>query len=133
MKDIYYAVHQKLGAPDDAPQTMRIDYHTDLMRHFSEWVCPEHSGWVRAKFESWWRNHSKVPPPKTAEDAVRLAQDGALAIPRKIVVKSVAGEKYDRIADYELGPIPDYVLEPGWDDSALYPSENEQEDEEIPF
>ena len=134
VKDVYYAVHQKFGAPDDAPKTMRIDYHIGIMQHFSEWVCPEHSGWVRAKFESWWRNRSKTPPPRSAEEAVKLASDGALAMPRKIVVKSIAGEKFDQVVDYELGVIPNYTQEPDGDDS--YGGEldsYDDPDEEIPF
>jgi len=133
VKDVRYSLHRKFGAPDDAPLTMRVEYGIGWMQNYSEWVCPEHSGWIRAKFESWWRNRSKVPPPKTAEEAVRLAQDGALAIPRKIVVKSVAGEKYDRIADYEIGPIPNYALEPGWDDSASGSPICDFDTNEIPF
>jgi len=134
VKDVYYAVHQKFGAPDDAPKTMRIDYHIGIMQHFSEWVCPEHTGWVRAKFESWWRNRSKTPPPRSAEEAVKLASDGALAMPRKIVVKSVAGEKYDQVVDYELSAIPAYSLEPGWDDSYSGNDDfSEDSDEKIPF
>eukprot|EP00831_Metopus_contortus_P026059 TRINITY_DN2226_c0_g1_i1.p2 TRINITY_DN2226_c0_g1~~TRINITY_DN2226_c0_g1_i1.p2 ORF type:complete len:183 (-),score=57.78 TRINITY_DN2226_c0_g1_i1:159-707(-) len=126
--------HQKFGAPGDAPKTMRIDYHIGIMQHFSEWVCPEHSGWVRAKFESWWRNRSKTPPPKTAEEAVKLASDGALAMPRKIVVKSTAGEKFDKVIDYELSAIPDYTLEPYWGDpySGEFDSYDDP-DEEVPF
>eukprot|EP00831_Metopus_contortus_P026060 TRINITY_DN2226_c0_g1_i2.p2 TRINITY_DN2226_c0_g1~~TRINITY_DN2226_c0_g1_i2.p2 ORF type:complete len:141 (-),score=43.10 TRINITY_DN2226_c0_g1_i2:159-581(-) len=91
-------------------------------------------GWVRTKFESWWRNRSKTPPPKTAEEAVKLASDGALAMPRKIVVKSTAGEKFDKVIDYELSAIPDYTLEPYWGDpySGEFDSYDDP-DEEVPF
>ncbi|MDD5598721.1 MAG: helicase-related protein [Victivallaceae bacterium] len=137
---VYYAVHHKRGAPDDAPKTMRIEYGTGFMHCTSEWVCPEHSGWVRSKFESWWKKRSKVPPPRSAEEAVKLAADGALAKTSKIIVKSVAGEKFDRIVDYELGPVPDYCPEPGYYDAepydewspANYPDEDFDEDD-IPF
>jgi len=114
---------------------MRIDYNIGWMQNISEWVCPEHSGWVRAKFESWWKKRSQTPPPENAKEAVKLANDGALAVPQKIVVKSVAGEKYDKVVDYELGPIPDYVLEPGWNDLPKSPfSDYEGDpDEEVPF
>ncbi|MDD5699467.1 MAG: DEAD/DEAH box helicase family protein [Victivallaceae bacterium] len=130
---VYYAVHHKRGAPEDAPRTMRVEYGIGFMQSISEWVCPEHSGWVRAKFESWWRNRSKVPPPQTADEAVKLASDGALAVPRKIIVKSVAGEKYDRVVDYEIGPVPDYALEPGWNDSDPYNDSNDFDEDDIPF
>lgn len=135
---VEYSVHHKRGAADDAPKTMRVEYNIGFMQSISEWVCPEHSGWVRAKFESWWRNRSKVPPPRTAEEAVNLASDGALAVPRKIIVKSVAGEKYDRVVDYEIGPVPDYTYEPGWNDLSEQEQRNvfssdDFDDDDIPF
>ena len=130
---VEYSVHHKRGAPDDAPKTIRIEYNIGFMQSISEWVCPEHSGWVRAKFESWWRNRGKVPPPCTAAEAVKLASDGALAVPRKIIVKSVAGEKYDQVVDYELGPVPDYTYEPGWNDSGPYDGTDDFDDDQIPF
>jgi DNA repair protein RadD len=137
---IEYSVHHKRGAPDDIPKTMRIEYTTGFNQYQSEWVCPEHIGYARRKFEAWWQKRSKVPPPNSAVEAVRLADDGALAKPSKIIVKSVAGEKFDRIVDYELSAIPEYVSEPGYNDSdsydewspANYPDEDFDEDE-IPF
>ena len=135
---VEYSVHHKRGAPDDAPKTMRIEYCTGFNRYESEWVCPEHSGYARRKFEAWWKRRSKLAPPVTAQEAVRLADDGALAKPTKIIIKSVAGEKFPNIADYELGPIPDYCPEPGWNDlseqerSGIF-SCDDYDDEEIPF
>ncbi|HPU81347.1 MAG TPA: hypothetical protein PLL43_13415, partial [Accumulibacter sp.] len=75
------------------------DYH-------SEWVCPEHTGYARQKFEAWWRARSNEPFPNSAEEAVALAEAGALATTLAITVRSVAGEKFDRIIDYQLGTIP---------------------------
>ena len=40
---------------------------------------------------------------------VELAEAGALALTEKITVRSVAGEKHDRIVAYELGPLPEPV------------------------
>jgi DNA repair protein RadD len=129
---IEYNVHFKRGAPDDAPKTMRIEYCTGFNQYKSEWVCPEHTGYARRKFEAWWKKRSKVPPPDSAVEAVRLADDGALAKPSKIIVKSVAGEKFDRIVDYELSPIPEYNLEPGYCDAEPY-SDYDDYNDEIPF
>jgi len=132
---VEYSVHLKRGAPDDTPKTMKVEYVVGWQQFISEWVCPEHTGYARAKFEAWWKKRSQVPPPGNAEEAVRLAEDGALASPVKIVVKSVAGEKFDRIVDYELGSIPRYLPEPGWNDS--HDGNNElsdnSDDDEIPF
>lgn len=44
--------------------------------------------------------------PETAARAVALAQAGGLAEPSAITVRSVAGEKYDRIVDCRLDPLP---------------------------
>ncbi|MCC7408100.1 MAG: DEAD/DEAH box helicase family protein [Phycisphaeraceae bacterium] len=105
---VYYSVHVKRDAPPDAPKTMRVEYRVGFNDYRSEWVCPEHprNGYARGKFEAWWRARSNEPPPDTAESAVELAEADALAPTHAITVRSVAGEKYDRITDYRLGPIP---------------------------
>jgi DNA repair protein RadD len=100
----------------------------------SEWVCFEHTGYAREKAIAWWRKRSDEPIPATAAEAVESCEAGMIADTDTITVRSVAGEKYDRIVSYELGDKPFY-REPGWDD--VEPS-NEPEhawadDEEIPF
>jgi DNA repair protein RadD len=101
-------------------------------------VCPEHSGYAKRKFEAWWKRRSKIAPPNNAVEAVRLADDGALAKPSKIIIKSVAGEKFPSIVDYELGEPPDYCPEPGWNDlpeqerSNVF-SPDDFDDDDIPF
>lgn len=47
--------------------------------------------------------------PETAERAVEIAEAGGLAITQRIVVRTVAGEKFDRIVGYTLGPMPEPV------------------------
>ncbi len=115
VQDVRYSVHEKRDAPPDAPRTMRVEYRIGWQRYISEWICVEHTGYARAKAESWWRRRSNVPVPDTAEEAVRLAEAGALCGTQSITVRSVAGEKYDRIVGYALGEKPSY-REPGWDD-----------------
>ena len=44
--------------------------------------------------------------PETAEQAVAICEAGGIADTLAITVRSVAGEKYDRITGHELGPIP---------------------------
>jgi DNA repair protein RadD len=104
--EVYYSVHHKRDAPEDHPRTLRIDYRCGFNDYHSEWVCPEHTGYARNKFEAWWRARSNEPFPDSAEEAVELAEAGALAPTLAITVRSVAGEKFDRISDYQLGPIP---------------------------
>jgi DNA repair protein RadD len=106
VRDVYYGVHKKRGAPDDAPRTMRVDYKVGWHEYKSEWVCFEHTGYARQKAVAWWRQRSHEPVPETAEEAVALAQNGRLAPTREITVRSVAGEDFDRIIGYELGDIP---------------------------
>ncbi len=47
--------------------------------------------------------------PESAERAVELASNGALASTLSVTVRAVAGEPYDRITDYELGDLPEAV------------------------
>lgn len=107
---VYYAVHTKRNALPDNPKTMRVDYCVGFGEYKSEWVCPEHSGYARDKFVKWWRERAVpgLPVPTSAEEAVRLAQNGALAEPEQITVRSVSGDTFDRISGYKLGPVPEY-------------------------
>jgi DNA repair protein RadD len=103
---VFYTVHKKRDAPDDAPRTMRVDYKVGWHEYKSEWVCFEHTGYARQKAVAWWRQRSHEPVPETAEEVVALAQNGRLAPTREITVRSVTGEDFDRIIGYELGDIP---------------------------
>jgi DNA repair protein RadD len=48
---------------------------------------------------------------RAAEEALDLAEAGLLASPNSITVRSIAGQKYDRIIGYELGEIPSTAIE----------------------
>jgi DNA repair protein RadD len=109
VRDVFYSVHVKQGADETAPKTMRVDYKIGFYQFKSEWVCFEHGGYARWKAEMWWRARSFDPVPATAQEAVDLASAGALAPTKAITVVTVAGEKFDRIADYELGEKPEPV------------------------
>jgi DNA repair protein RadD len=104
---VFYSVHVKRDAPPEAPRTLRVDYEIGYYQQKSEWVCFEHTGYARQKAEAWWRLRSNVPVPATVEEAVAMANAGALAPTISITVRSVAGEKYDRIVDCVLGEKPD--------------------------
>ena len=106
VSDVYYFVHTKRGADPDHPRTMRVEYRVGFDEYHSEWLCFEHTGYARNKAEAWWRARSAEDVPDSAERAVELADAGALAETSAITVRSIAGEKYDRIVDYLLGPIP---------------------------
>ena len=80
--------------------TRRITYQVGLNDFQSEWVCPEHDGWARQKFEQWWLRRSNDPLPDTAERAVDIAEAGGLARTHRITVRKVTGEQFDRIVGY---------------------------------
>ncbi len=105
--DITFSVHTKRDAPPDAPKTMRVDYRLGLNHWQSEFVCVEHEGYARQKAVGWWRRRSPDPVPDSAERAVEQAEAGGLATTEKITVRSIVGEKYDRIVAYKLGPLPE--------------------------
>jgi len=127
-----YNVHVKRGAPEDHPRSMRVDYRVGFNQYVSEWICFEHTGYARAKAEAWWRARSREPVPDTAQEAVDLADAGALARTLAITVRHVEGGKYDRILRHALGPIPPRLEDPDSFD------EGESvgcgiSDEEVPF
>jgi len=137
--DTAYYIHTKRGADESAPKTMRIDYQVGWNDWQSEWVCPEHTGYARSKFEAWWRARCRESFPGTAQAAVAMAEAGCLAQTKAITVRSVAGGRsekkpFDRIVGYELGEIPprqDGSDECDGDDLACpnWPPD----DDEIPF
>jgi len=137
VQDVYFSVHIKRGAPEGHPRSMRVDYRVGFNDYRSEWICFEHTGYARAKAEAWWRQRSNAPVPETAAEAVALAEAGALCETRSITVRSAAGEKYDRIVGYDLGPKPPW-REPGWDDLGDEAQDGEPaacgiDDDEVPF
>lgn len=138
---MFYTVHEKRYADPGTPRTMRIDYHIGFNDYKSEWVCPEHTGYARRKFEKWWNARAAYGcrMPSSAREAVALADQGLLAQPKTITVKSVAGEKFERIANCVLGERP-VMREPGDDSAAINCPPNSPHDlggsaygDEIPF
>jgi len=115
VRDITFSVHTKRGAEEDSPKTMRVDYRLGLDHWQSEWICFEHMGYARRKAVAWWKQRSPDPVPDTAEEAVDIANSGGVAYAESITVRSVAGEPYDRIVDYELGEVPEEVAAAAYD------------------
>ncbi|MFO0975956.1 MAG: DEAD/DEAH box helicase family protein [Planctomycetaceae bacterium] len=112
--DIFYRVHKKKVAGPDAPKSMRVDYQLGLNHWQSEFICFEHTGYARQKAEAWWQQRSPDPVPDTAEAAVTLANAGALRVTHAITVRSVPGERFDRIVKYDLGGVPETEPEPAF-------------------
>ena len=100
VKDVYYCTHTKRNADEGTPKTMRIDYMIGFNDFQAEWVCPEHTGYARRKFEKWWRERTEIDPPGTAAECVQIAQKGYLKIPVAITVKTTAGQRFPEIVKY---------------------------------
>lgn len=113
VKDVEYSVHKKKGAADDAPRSMRVDYRVGFHRYKSEWICFEHDGYARQKAIAWWKQRSRDGIPDTAQEAVDLANTGGVALTREITVRSIAGDKHERIIDAVIDPLP----EPEWSEA----------------
>ena len=120
------------------PKTMRVDYQVGFNEFKSEWVCPEHTGYARGKFEKWWHERAALgcPMPRSAREAVSLANEGLLAAPESITVKTIAGERFERVTGFRLKERP-VMREPGED---LEPGETwtsytppDDLDDDIPF
>ena len=135
--NVWYEVHTKHDAADDAPKTMKVVYAVTFAKQVNEFICVEHKGYARYKAEQWWQRRSKEPVPATAAEAVRLANGGALAETKAIVVKSISGERFDNITGYVLGAVPTY-REAGWEEpgeqfvSAVV-DDQVPSDDDIPF
>lgn len=128
---VTYRVHEKCGAPPGSPRTMRVDYQVSFWEWKSEWICVEHDGFAGQKAASWWNKRCKWPMPRNAEGAVVIAESGGLAPCASISVRSIDGEKFDRIISYGLGPIPSLegVIVPVAEDGG-YSGEDESDGEE---
>lgn len=109
VEDVYYGIHTKRDASEDAPRTLRVDYRVGWHEYKSEWVCFEHEGYARQKAIAWWRKRSPDPVPDNVERAIEIIEGGGLAPTLAIKVRNVAGDPYERIIDYELGPMPEGI------------------------
>ena len=116
--DVLFQVWTKRDAQPDDPHTVRVTYRCEAEGgslydargcNFSEWVCPEHTGYARSKFEKWWaaRASSDFPMPNKAEDVCEADFMGMLRTVKRITVKRVAGKHYPEIVGYELGDFPE--------------------------
>lgn len=138
VSNVFYCVHEKRGADPDAPKTMRVDYQVGFNEFKSEWVCPEHTGYARSKFEKWWCERAALgcPMPRSAREAVSLANEGLLAAPESITVKTIAGERFERITGWRLKERP-VMREPGEDlevgETWTSPTPPDDLDDDIPF
>jgi DNA repair protein RadD len=91
--------HQKYGPGQDS---LVVEYSCGL-KIYKEWICPEHAGPARAKFQAWWRAMGgSLPFPNTIDDALarstELSRADAITIARdgkwwRVINRRV--ERYD--------------------------------------
>jgi len=116
--DVLFQVWTKRDALPDDPHTVRVTYRCEAESgslydarscNFSEWVCPEHTGFARAKFEKWWnaRASADAVMPDRAEDVCEAEFMGLLRTVKRITVRRVAGRQYPEIVGYEFGDFPE--------------------------
>lgn len=107
--DVEYSIHYKKNASPGDPPTMRVTYlHSEITHPVSEWLCPEHTGWARKRFERWWTSKSKVAPPYSVETCVKYARAGALAKPVTITTTTKPGKRFPDVKWTSFGPLPDF-------------------------
>jgi len=113
VEEVRYSVHTKRNAAEEAPKTLRVDYQIGWQNYVSEWVCFEHTGYARERAVRWWRARSHEPIPDTADEACELLYFDAdfIAAPAQITVERKAGERFDRVTEYELNGIPRLKLD----------------------
>lgn len=99
-----YGMEMRKWEPLDPSRkpSVRITYFTGL-RQIHEWVCPEHTGFARQKFEERCRNEWGIEPPP-ATIAETLALEDRIPVPARIRVYpnkdnpkylDVIGREYD--------------------------------------
>ena len=132
--DETFQVWTKRNAESGDPRTVRITYRCKLAPgtpgalfdqnccHFSEWVCPEHTGYAKSRFLKWWsqRASSEFPTPDRAEDVCEAQFMGHLRMVEKITVKRIAGKQYPEIVGYVFGDFPSRDIENGQEEPAPF-------------
>ena len=95
-----YEPWTKRGAPKEAPRTVRVTYWCGLNERYSEWLCPEHSGYARKKFEKWFIEHRAdegVFMPANVDEFMEHVFAGCIRGTKSITIRRTAGEKYPEI------------------------------------
>lgn len=134
VRSVDYNQHFKRNAPEGSPSTLRVEYRIGFNEYQSEWVCFEHTGFARAKAEAWWKKRCDLPVPDDVEEALELAMSGNLAEPTQITIRSVSGDKFDRIVGYVLGPKPEVITrEQEQEPEEEFAFLNSWADDDIPF
>lgn len=131
--DARFSMHVKRNAEPGTPPTLRVEYELGFRYWQSEWVCFEHTGFARSKAEAWWKARSNESVPDTVEAALAMIDAAGLAETEAVTVRSISGEKYDRIINHILGPKPPRLDGSDERDDGDLPEYQFIDDSDIPF
>lgn len=94
VKGVTYRRHEKPGSPP----SLRVDYRTGL-NSYREWICLEHTGYARAKAESWWLRRASAPVPGSVDAALERLQElnepSHIRIRTKGKYTEISGHRFD--------------------------------------
>jgi hypothetical protein len=100
----------RIGHNEDKPSVLRVKYVVERLngvptKCFSEWVCPEHSGYAGYKAYQWWRSRERESsvPPKTVEEALSRVEE----LRKPAVVTVQQDGRYWRVVTAEFGEVKD--------------------------
>lgn len=100
-----FSRHQgKPGKLDTLRVTYYVESEGNLVKHISEWVCVEHSGYAKGKAQAWWRERCSLPMPDTIDECVDLFRRGWVAVPKSITAKREGA--FWRVEAYEIEELP---------------------------
>lgn len=108
--EVDYEPWTKRGAPQGSPRTVRVTYWCGL-EHYSEWLCPEHTGYARRKFEDWFISRRVSPDifvPTSVDEFLEHDFAGFIRGTKDITIRRVAGEKFPNIIKSTPGEIPEH-------------------------
>ena len=94
--------------------TLRVQYKLSVdddsklvggqKRWASEWLCVNHKGYAREKFEAWWNARSTTSPPETIAECIAIVSAGGLAKTLQIDVRPDG--KFDKIVKHYVAEKP---------------------------
>lgn len=90
--------------PGGAP-SIRVEYVCVGSVVHKEWVCPEHEGYARAKFEKWWKDHGGSYPPNSIDETFERV--GELRQTSQILIR--ANGNFWEINGRKLAPVEEFA------------------------
>jgi len=90
IQGVMYTPWTRKNATPDDKSTVRVDYMDGVgFTVASEWICPEHTGFARRKFDDWWHERCLLRADETVStiaDFMLFANAGCLVEPSTIEV-----------------------------------------------